>query len=71
MADDFFQKTRCDRCGGDINNGRIMSMYNTDCLCLKCKDAETRREDYREAVEADQAEIRKGNYNFKGIGLKK
>ena len=45
-----------------------MSMYNTDCICLECKRKEYEREDYREAVDADLAEIRKGNYKFEGIG---
>jgi hypothetical protein len=48
-----------------------MSMYNKDGLCMDCKDKETQRENYRKAVEADHAEIRRGNYNFAGIGLKK
>ena len=71
MVDDFFRKTKCDRCGGSLAEGRILSMYNEDVLCLKCKDAETRREDYEDAVKADHEEIRKGNFNFKGIGYKK
>ena len=71
MADEFFTKKRCDRCGGSLDGGRIMSMYNEDCLCLECKRKETERDDYIEAVEADHHEIRKGNYNFKGIGLKR
>jgi len=70
MADDFFSKRRCDRCGGSLDGGRILSMYNEDVICLECKRKETERDDYIEAVEADHREIRKGNYNFKGIGLK-
>ena len=46
-----------------------MSMYNEDCICLECKRKEKARTDYQKAVEADQAEIRRGNWNFKGIGL--
>ncbi len=68
--DKFFTQQTCDRCGGSLSAGRIMSMYNDDCLCLECKEKETQRPDYNKAVEADHAEIRKGNYNFKGIGLK-
>ena len=68
MIDDFFLKTNCDRCGKPLNGMRIMSMYNTDCLCMDCKEEERNRSDYKDAVEADNAEIRKGNYNFKGIG---
>ena len=68
MRDTFFEKQNCDRCGKPLNGMRIMSMYNEDCLCMDCKDKERNRSDYKDAVEADHAEIRKGNYNFKGIG---
>jgi hypothetical protein len=65
--DRFFNQKNCDRCGGSLEKGRIMSMYNSDCLCLNCKEAETKRSDYQEAVEADHDEISKGNFNYKGI----
>jgi len=67
--DDFFTKTKCDRCRGDFNGCRTMSMFNTQVICMTCKEKEQQRADYRKAVEADHAEIRKGNYNFQGIGL--
>ena len=67
--DDFFKKTRCDRCGGSLDGGRIMSMYNEDVICMACKEKEQTRADYRKAVEADNAAIRRGDFNFKGIGL--
>lgn len=66
--DDFFNKTHCDRCGKKLTS-RIMSMYNTDCICLDCKDEEMKRDDYKKALDSDIAEIKKGNYNFNGIGL--
>ncbi|MBG9544642.1 gamma-glutamyl cyclotransferase [Cytobacillus firmus] len=65
--DNFFTQTHCDRCGGSLKGGRIMSMYNTNCLCLSCKDKESERADYGEAAKADHEEIKKGNYNYKGI----
>jgi hypothetical protein len=65
--DKFFTQTHCDRCGDSLKGGRIMSMYNTDCLCLRCKEKETKRADYGEAVKVEHEEIKKGNYNFKGI----
>jgi len=65
--DKFFTQAHCDRCGGSLKGGRIMSMYNTDCICLSCKDKESKRADYGEAVKADHEEIKKGNYNYKGI----
>ena len=67
--DDFFTKTKCDRCHGDFNGCRTMSMFNTQVICMTCKEKEQQRADYRKAVEADHAEIRKGNYNYQGIGL--
>ena len=67
--DDFFKKTRCDRCHGSLDDGRICSMFNEQTICMTCKEKEQQRADYRKAVEADHAEIRKGNYNFQGIGL--
>ena len=68
--DRMFNVKICDRCKKPITGARIMSMYNNDVICMNCKDAEKKRPDYKEAVEADHAEIRKGNYNFKGIGFK-
>ncbi len=68
--DKFFTQKYCDRCGCSLANGRTMSMYNEDCICMKCKEKERQRADYRDAVEADQTEIRKGNYNYNGIGYR-
>ncbi len=67
---DFFAKKNCDRCGGELKEGRILSMFNTQVLCLQCKEKETKHPDYDKAVQADHAEIKKGNYNFKGINRK-
>lgn len=65
--DTFFSQKFCDRCGGSLEGGRIMSMINTECICLACKEKEKARKDYEKAVEAEQDEIKKGNYNYKGI----
>lgn len=65
--DKFFTKKYCDRCNSSLENGRIMSMFNTECICIDCKDAEKKRKDYGQAVEAELEEIKKGNYNYKGI----
>lgn len=66
--DKFFTQTHCDRCHKPLNGIHTMSMFNTDIICMECKRAERKRSDYHNAVEADHAEIRKGNYNFGGIG---
>lgn len=68
--DKFFTKKYCDRCGKDLQGGRIMSMFNEDCICMKCKYKETKHKDYNRARDRELEEVRKGNYNFKGIGFK-
>jgi len=60
---------RCHRCGEETSM-HIMSMYSTALICMECKDKEDGRSDYKDAVDADVAEIKKGNFNFKGIGEK-
>lgn len=65
--DDFFTKKCCDRCGQTLKAGRIMSMLNTQCICIVCKDAEKSDKDYEKAVKVEREEILKGNYNFKGL----
>ena len=70
MKDDFFSKTKCDRCGGPLGI-RTMSMYNTECICQTCKAQERNRPDYQKALDADHAAIKNGDYNFPGIGLDK
>ncbi len=67
--DKFFTQKSCDRCGGSLEEGRIMSMFNNDCICLKCKKKEQDHSDYRKACDADREAIKQGNYNFPGIGL--
>ena len=44
-----------------------MSRFHTPYLCMRCAEAERHHPDYQKAVEAELAEIHKGNHNFKGI----
>lgn len=66
-GDKFFTQMTCDRCGSSLEKGRIMSMFNTDCICTDCSKKEKEDKDYDRAVKADHEEIKKGNYNYKGI----
>ena len=43
-----------------------MSMFNEDCICMKCKDEETKHKDYNRR-DREIEEVRKGNYNFKEL----
>ncbi len=67
--EEFFKKTNCDRCGGSLEGGRTMSMFNEQVICRACKEAERKRPDYGRAVEADEAAVRAGNRNYRGIGM--
>ncbi len=68
--DTFFTQKNCDRCGASLAGGRTVSMYNTETICMKCKEAERKRSDYEAAQEAARAACAEGDRNFKGIGLK-
>ena len=65
--DEFLAKEKCDRCGGDLKV-RIMSRFNTDCICMKCAEEERQHPDYQKAADAELAAVRRGNMNFPGIG---
>jgi hypothetical protein len=45
-----------------------MSMFNTQIICMACKDRERRHPRYREAVNAECEAVQRGNTNFLGIG---
>jgi hypothetical protein len=57
----------CKRCGKETDVF-IMSMFNKDLICMECKSKEEKHPKYREAIEKNNEEIRKGNYTFNGIG---
>lgn len=58
----------CHRCHQETN-GHIMSMFNEQLICFDCSDKERKRDDFKAARKADEDAIRRGNFNFKGIGL--
>lgn len=60
---------KCERCKNPTNGTTIMSMFNTQVICMPCKEEEKENPRYMEAVEADRKAIVKGDYNFRGIGL--
>jgi len=62
------RRPQCDRCGKEMY-AEIMSRFNTDIICSGCSERERSHPDYQKAVDAEIAEMRHGNYNFRGIGL--
>lgn len=61
--------TKCERCGKEAQ-ATIMSRFNTQVLCLECEAAERKHPRYEEARAAEEAAVRRGDYNFPGIGWK-
>lgn len=45
----------CQRCW-EQSSSYIMSMYSQALICMDCKDKETKREDYQQAVDRDISE---------------
>lgn len=58
---------KCERCGEETSC-YTMSWFNTDNICMKCKDDERNHPDYQKAKDAVYKEEAKGNRNFEGIG---
>lgn len=65
--DEFLIKKNCDRCNDKLIY-RVMSIFNTDCICPKCASKERAHPLYEKAKLAEITAVRNGNYNFEGIG---
>lgn len=46
----------------------IMSMFNTEMICLECQAEEKKHPDYQIARDIEHQHVVDGNYNFPGIG---
>lgn len=59
---------KCHRCG--IPTGAtIMSMFNTDILCMGCHGREREHPDFAKARDAEHEAVKAGNTDFPGVGL--
>jgi hypothetical protein len=57
----------CDRCKKETKV-HTMSMFNTEEICMECAKKERAHSKYEEARREELEEIRRGNFNFPGIG---
>jgi hypothetical protein len=57
----------CKRCG-KLTTCWTMSMFNTDEVCMECVLVEKNDPRYKAAVEAEASAVRRGDWNFRGIG---
>ena len=60
--------TRCDRCGKETNI-TTMSYFNTQIICMECDERERKHPKFKEAQDIENEQVKRGNYNYKGIGL--
>ena len=58
----------CDRCG-KLTSSYIMSIFNTDEICFDCQAREREHPLYERARRAEDVAVRRGDYNFPGVGL--
>jgi|SaaInlV_100m_DNA_2_1039680.scaffolds.fasta_scaffold01396_18 hypothetical protein len=63
----YKEEFTCPRCL-KRSSSWTMSLFNTQDICLECKNKEEQHPDYKEALRKDIEEINNGNFNFKGIG---
>lgn len=57
---------KCDRCG-ETSNQFQCSIFNEEMICPTCFESEKDEPDYTLAKERESEEVRKGNYNYKGL----
>lgn len=58
----------CHRCNKPTNV-TTMSRFNTQTICMPCEEAEQKRPDYARAKQAEEDAVKRGDFNFPGIGL--
>ena len=58
---------KCARCGCETDT-TIMSMFNTDIICMACKEKETKESSYKFAREKERRKVMNGNTNYSGAG---
>lgn len=64
----MYNLKKCDRCHKETNTF-TGSYFNTEMICEECDRIERLHPMYEEAKRVELEEVRKGNYNYEGIGL--
>jgi len=61
------QGPTCARCRRPAD-ATILSMFNTEEICLDCQEREEQHPRYEEARRAEAEAVRRGELNFPGVG---
>ena len=56
--DEFFTKTKCDRCGGSLEGGHMISPTDISSLCLRCIEDEKPHPGYEKAMTVEKSVVR-------------
>ncbi|MGW8181736.1 MAG: hypothetical protein ACWGQW_23645 [bacterium] len=59
---------KCERCYKETMV-TTCSRFNTQMICMECEDKEQKHPDYQRAKDAEMDAVRRGDYNYAGIGL--
>lgn len=59
---------KCERCLTETRIS-IVSMFNTQTICLPCEATEKKLPEYEAARKAESEACKRGDYNFPGVGL--
>ena len=59
---------KCERCGNTMTI-HTLSWFNKQTICLECDAEELNHPQIGEAKRIEHEHCKKGNYNFRGIGL--
>lgn len=60
--------TQCERCG-DAVAAYTGSYFNLETICLPCRALEEAHPSFPAAQRAETAAVRRGDYNYPGVGL--
>jgi hypothetical protein len=56
----------CDRCGEPTNNRTTLSLFNTDVICIPCKEEEKKDPEYGAAIIAEREAVMRGEREYQG-----
>jgi HAD superfamily hydrolase (TIGR01662 family) len=59
---------QCHRCDKKTNS-HTMSWFNTELICMDCSNKEKSHPKYQEAKDKELEQVKRGNYNYEGIGF--
>lgn len=60
--------TKCERCR-KLDKVTTGSYFDTAIICMNCETLEQKHPEYAKAKQVESEEVRRGNYNYRGIGL--